>query len=61
MRLRIDTRLPHDLLDVPADDPPQIQRNRAVYRITEVLAETPWSSLYRAKKVFHNLTLKIAV
>ena len=58
MKLRIDTRLPHDLLDVPADDPPQIQRNRAVYRITEVLAETPWSSLYRAKKVFHNFDFK---
>ena len=58
MRLRIETRLPHDLMDLSADDPVEMQRNRAVYRITEVIAETPWSGLYRAKKVFHNFDFK---
>ncbi|MDB5387825.1 MAG: hypothetical protein JWM11_3471 [Planctomycetaceae bacterium] len=58
MRLRVDTRLPHDLVDVSATDPPEIQRNRAVYRITEVVSETPWCGLYRAKKVFRNFDFK---
>jgi hypothetical protein len=58
MRLRVDTRLPHDLVDVSAADPPEIQRNRAVYRITEVISESQWTGLYRAKKVFRNFDFK---
>jgi hypothetical protein len=54
MRLRIGTRVPHDIADLSRTDPPEIQRNRAVYRITEVIAETPWCGLYRGRKVFRN-------
>lgn len=54
MKLPIGARLPHDFADIPTNDPEVVQRNRALYRITHVLSETPWSCLYRGKKVFRN-------
>lgn len=54
MKLPVGARLPHDFAEIPADEPEVIQRNRALYRVTEVLIETPWSCLYRGKKVFRN-------
>lgn len=54
MRLRIGSRVPHDIAELSPSDPPEIQRNRAVYRITEVIAESPWGGLYRGRKVFRN-------
>ena len=54
MRLRIGARVPHDFAELSPSDPPEVQRNRAVYRITEVIAESPWGGLYRGRKVFRN-------
>ena len=54
MKLPVGARLPHDFADIPTNDPEVVQRNRALYRITHVLSETPWSCLYRGKKVFRN-------
>ena len=54
MKLPIGARLPHDFADIPANEPEIVQRNRAIYRITHVLHETPWSCLYRGKKIFRN-------
>ena len=49
MRLRIGTRVPHDVAELSRTDPPHIQRNCAVYRIVEVIAESPWVGLYRGE------------
>ena len=54
MKLPVGARLPHDFAEIPADEPDVVQRNRALYRVTDVLIETPWSCLYRGKKVFRN-------
>ena len=54
MKLPIGARLPHDFADIPANEPEIVQRNRAIYRITHILHETPWSCLYRGKKIFRN-------
>ncbi len=54
MKLPVGARLPHDFADIPANEPDIIQRNRSLYRVTQVLHETAWSCLYRGKKVFRN-------
>jgi serine/threonine protein kinase/uncharacterized C2H2 Zn-finger protein len=54
MKLPIGARLPHDFADIPSDEPDVVQRNRAVYRVTQLIRETPWSCLYRGKKIFRN-------
>ena len=54
MKLPVGARLPHDFADLPANEPDIIQRNRSLYRVTQVLHETAWSCLYRGKKVFRN-------
>ena len=54
MKLPVGARLPHDFADIPANEPDILQRNRSLYRVTQVLHETAWSCLYRGKKVFRN-------
>ncbi len=54
MKLPVGARLPHDFADIPANEPDVVQRNRSLYRVTQVLHETAWSCLYRGKKVFRN-------
>lgn len=54
MKLPVGARLPHDFADIPPNAPEVVQCNRALYRITHILSETPWSCLYRGKKVFRN-------
>lgn len=61
MKLPIGARLPHDFADIPANEPEIVQRNRAIYRITQVLHETPWSCLYRGKKIFRNFEFSRSV
>lgn len=58
MRLKPGMRLPHDLADFPAGEPPEVERNRPVYRVTEVVLETSWGGLYRGKKVFRNFEFR---
>ena len=58
MKLTVGARLPHDFTEMSDNEPLEVERNRPVYRVTHVLRETPWSCLYRGKKVFRNCDFK---
>jgi hypothetical protein len=50
--------LPDDFVVDAPDAAPDMRRNRPVYSVTDVVAETPWYCLYSGKKVFRNFDFK---
>ncbi|MEJ7591771.1 MAG: hypothetical protein WKF77_09495 [Planctomycetaceae bacterium] len=58
MYLKTGDTVPGDFNDTESSESNEASSAVSVYRVTEVVAETPWCGLYRGKKVFQNFIFK---